>query len=79
MSCAHLKWVEQSVNVNIFSVGFGQNFACGTYGKTVTHRITHSEVFYEKATLILCGIFKGRHLRWCLFFNKVAGCGLALL
>lgn len=67
MTCGRLKWAEQSVNVNIFNVGFGQNFASYTYGKTVTNRITHSEVFYEKATLILYGIFKGRHLCWCFF------------
>ena len=52
MSCARWKWVEQSVDVNICNVEFGQNFASCAYGKTVTNKITHSEVFYEKATLI---------------------------
>ena len=42
----------------MFNVGFGQNFASCTYGKTVTNRITHSEVFYKKATLILYGVLK---------------------
>ena len=51
-------WVEQSVNLNIFNVEFKQNFASCAYGKTVTNRINHSEVFYENAFLKRFGIFK---------------------
>ena len=76
-SCIH--WVEQSVNLNILNVEFGQKFASYTSGKTVTNRISHSEVVSKNAILKRFGIFKGRHLCWCRFLHKVAGCGSAVL
>ena len=72
-----IQWVEQCVNLNIFNVEYGQNFASCASRQTVTNRISHSEGLFEKAFLKWFGKFKGRQL--CLFLNKVAGCAPGLL